>query len=219
MHSGFIKPGDSNQYVTRLPTLADDIRSTEDAGAILFIPVAMHHDLSDANGVKNETTLFGGWMDHGFFFVTNEARDVEHAGAFPTNMETEVYSTGYAYYNRPTSGNAWWWGAMVGVDHDKDGGRYGRSVVGKSYMHFEDFSDPNSLNIALINMIDTTEGRDYPDIVWNDVFVNDTGHFIKGGMAGAFHGPDNEEASGVFYEDGIAGAFGASRAIGAAPDG
>ncbi|MYA87934.1 MAG: transferrin-binding protein-like solute binding protein [Boseongicola sp. SB0662_bin_57] len=213
-----ISPGDSHGRVRHLPTLPDDIAATEPAGAILFIPISMTHRLSDANGTTTETTHFGGWMDHSFFFMINEARNVERAGASPESLETETYVMGDYYATRPTSGGAWWWGAMTGVDHDKDSGRYGRTIVGKSYLHIEDFSDPGSLNVAMINMLDTTEGQAYPDITWEDVTVNSNGSFHDRGLRGAFYGPDSEDAAGMFTKDGIAGAFGASRAIGAAPD-
>ncbi|MYA89356.1 MAG: transferrin-binding protein-like solute binding protein [Boseongicola sp. SB0662_bin_57] len=212
-----LAPGDSHGYVTRLPTLDDDIRLTEDAGAILFIPIARHHDLADANGKKDETTYFGGWMDHSFFFVTNEAGGVDRAGGRPETLLTEAYAMGDLGTSRPTSGRASWLGAMVGVVHDKSSDRYGRAVVGKSYLNISDFTDVNSLSVHLINMVDTVEGRSWPDISWENVPVRSDGRFVTHGIQGSFYGPGGEDAAGVFVKGGLGGAFGASRSIGTAP--
>ena len=213
----------SHPSVTNLPRLDDIIDGTEDFGAVLFIPLAINHDLSGSR----EYTEFGGWMDHSFFFLTNDATGVETAGAPPDLLETETYVMGVPTRARPAAGGASWWGAMVGVDHSNEGGRYGRTIAGKAFLQVGDFSDPNSLSVQMLDMIDTTEGKPYDDIVWREVEMDNDGHFTDrrlvdgvyiSTMRGYFYGPNGDEVGGMFFENGIAGAFGASRAIGAPPD-
>ena len=216
--NGRYKPGDSHGRVTNLPSLADEISASEEFGAINLIPVNIGHEFSEMAGT--EYTNLGGWMDHSFFFLTNEAEGVESIGAAPTMLRTEVYAMGDRGSSRPVSGRASWVGAMVGVDHDQDSGRYGRTIVGKSNLPIHDFSDPNSLTVAMLNMIDTIEGKAYADIVWRDVAIAASGSFAKSaeGLRGSFYGPGSEDAAGIFVKHGIFGAFGATRAIGVFPD-
>ncbi|MYA87926.1 MAG: transferrin-binding protein-like solute binding protein [Boseongicola sp. SB0662_bin_57] len=215
-----VSPDDAHADVTKVPHLDRLIRSTEDAGAIWYIPIAINHQFEDASGRRvddrdDEFTDFGGWMDYSFFFVSNEARGVERVGGAPLILQTEFFVFGDYFSAWPTEGKATWRGAMIGVDHDRDSDRYGRTVVGESYLQIGDFSDDNSLSVRFTGIVDTTAGQAYPDITWDGVQLRrgHRGSIQAPGLYGAFYGPGSEEAAGVFTKDGIAGAFGASRDI------
>lgn len=143
----------------------------------------------------------GGWMDHNFFTVN--LWEFERTGWQVWNAASSGVETG----SNPVSGSATWTGAMVGRlsrgDHEP-----GEAVVGASRLTC-DFAQ-NDIDVALTGIQLESGTTSYRDLTWENISTA-SGRFSGEGLRGSFYGPNHEEVGGVFENDSMLGAFGATR--------
>ena len=152
---------------------------------------------------------FAGWMEHSFFLV-NVWNPVGSDPLHPSESTfSHAYSVGLSSGSSPASGSATWTGVMAGIDEHQGTAAFGNLLEGDAKVSIDDFSRP-AVGIAFTNITDTTTGAGHPSIAWHDIPVH-TGAFSTSGMTGRFYGPNHEEVGGIFLQDDISGAFGATR--------
>ncbi|MXW85262.1 MAG: transferrin-binding protein-like solute binding protein [Boseongicola sp. SB0667_bin_21] len=159
---------------------------------------------------------YAGWMHHSLFYIKDLRRmRLVGTGRFVMAdgaLDVFARSIGRASDSRPVSGGATWNGIMAGVD--VSGSRtMGERVEGSALLVIPEFDRP-AVDVTFSDITYTATG--FPregQIEWNGLAIDDAGMFgdDDDGIRGRFYGPDHEEVGGVFLEDGISGAFGASR--------
>ena len=185
-------------------------------GGLEVSPVMRHNDVPviEASGTVrgdygNERTItaYGGWAEYnGFFIVLVEEENT-----------VEVHAIGYGQpsgSNPSGSGSATWTGVVVGGDVSESDA-FGNLIMGDARIVIEDLANPD-VDVAFTRMWDLTADTARDDMTWSDLDV--TGGVFTDGttsqnptITGSFHGPNHEEAGGVFARDDITGAFGAER--------
>ena len=167
--------------------------------------VAVYHasetDTSDPDGSIAQVHAYGGWLDHGAFFIlATTLRDPEAPDDAHVTVALSIGDTG----KLPVSGSATWTGAMVGVDY---GRAYG-AVTADAELRIPDLSAPR-VDVAFTRMSDGGA-----DMRWAAIPVNNSS-FRRGEGAdrieGTFYGPGAKEVGGIFERNQIIGAFGAKR--------
>lgn len=116
---------------------------------------------------------------------------------------------GTASNSRPVSGEASWYGIMVGVDVSATD-NISQPVEGSAELEIPDFSVP-AIDVTITDIEYTSTGNTRPSIDWSGLPIDDSGVFGDAGIQGRFYGPNHDEVGGVFFRDMISGSFGASR--------
>ena len=157
-----------------------------------------------------EVTNYGFWGEHGFAAVTIGTGPLSgEIGGTPITGEfgfVNAYAMGDATGTNPAGmGSATWRGIAEAAS---TGGTFERHQ-GSATVTIADLSQPR-VGVAI-----DVPGHDIGAPGWSDMALSG-GHFTAGTaasdyLAGNFHGPDHDEAWGVFDTEGYVGAFGAKR--------
>ena len=159
-----------------------------------------------------ESEGYGAWMDHASFGVQSAAW---------TTMEGFVLGARFGRAAGDLTGvqpdvTATWLGLMVG--HPSSGALRGNVLQGDaSLIYTLGGTDSGALGAAFtdIKNLDTGAAHSTRSVRFDDVPVAGDGTYEAGltgnRIQGGFYGPDHAEASGVFEQSGIVGAFGAKR--------
>lgn len=188
-----------------------------DYSDITFSPVMTRNGVKIAQGagrtgferdISQESNLYGGWMDHGAFFVS--------ANLVTYTQDGETYDFGYAYGgafgtasgSTPSSGSASWQGVMVGADVAREEGLQGDASLSADFA-------ARSVDVAFTNVREVTTAGLRNSIIFSDVPMTSDG-FSQGSryrnrISGTFYGSGHQEAGGTFEHGSIFGAFGAKR--------
>lgn len=151
--------------------------------------------------------VYGGWLDHGYFFV---------GGGILENREIGLVlgeAVGNAPDTNPTgSGSATWTGVMIGVDVSLTE-TIGDVIQGDAAITIPDLSSPR-IGVEFTNIYNLDTRRSRTDMTWDGIALNN-GSFETGSdgnsIEGRFYGPNHEEVGGIFERDEVIGAFGAKR--------
>lgn len=150
-------------------------------------------------------TIFGGWLEKSFFGVqlgdvrtTLQGDQSEFEGIY-------AFSLGEMSGTNPVSGSATWRGAMVG----RDDANPAQTVTGHAALTYDFVGNTVDLTMSQIRGSQT-----YADMTWQGLAVSG-GQFGSGSdsnsLEGTFYGDNHEEVGGIFEQNQIVGAFGASR--------
>ena len=207
-------------------TVTEPLSGTVDTIELANTP--LRHGAATAIGSKHGITLvsestvhtgadlasLGAWLEHGTFAILNERQ----TGEEDTVDVWYGITVGDLTRTAPT-GSATWLGIMTGTPVIGDA--RGERLVGDAALSYEfppegDGSGP-SLDVAFggIKNIDRGAAHTVETLLFENVEVGAEGTFGAGFVGsriqGAFYGPDHAEAAGIFEQQDIVGAFGASR--------
>ena len=155
-----------------------------------------------------DRTSLGAWMEHGSF------------GLFADHVIGEEVKSSHSYAlalgsltNRPLTGSATWLGIMVGTPTAGDG--EGDRLVGTAALNYDMAAGGLDAAFSGIRNIDRGTAHGVGALIFSDLAVGPDGTFARGEsgarIQGGFHGPGHAEASGIFEQSDIVGAFGARR--------
>lgn len=144
---------------------------------------------------------YAGWLEHSVFLIHGWHKQDSD------DWDPQVFSIGPASGTNPVSGGAVWTGVMAGIDEGQRDS-VGNLVEGNAEVRL-DFAVPE-IDVRLTGIRDRVTGAAYDDMAWLGLRI-EFGVFDGPGILGRFYGPSHEEVGGVFVENGIAGAFGATR--------
>ncbi len=153
---------------------------------------------------------YGAWMDHAGFYVLADARQLGAvAGATISITLRGAAAGGDLTRSRPaTSGT--WQGVMTGTPATGGG-----ILQGDASLTYDMASHTLDASFTDIVDLDRNAAHTVSEASFADVPVAADGTFNDGGVGdlvrGGFKGPGHEEATGVFEQNGIVGAFGAKR--------
>ena len=155
--------------------------------------------------------VFGGWLDHNYFFVAHATITDDEFGEVSAPVALTI---GDATGTNPTSitGSAIWSGIMVGTDVSATATR-SHQLRGDVDISIADFMNPSvDVNFSNIRDLNTDDSR--TNITWSGIPIVD-GSFQQGSdensIHGAFFGPNHAEVGGVFESNEVVGAFGSMR--------
>ena len=162
----------------------------------------------NVDGVEVDARLFGSWMSNSGFAVLEAPisgiggrGSVQYAGAYGD-------LTGY----RP-NGNATWRGLMVGTP--VAGSNVGNLLQGDATLIYRFSTAQMDAAFTNIKDIDLLQPYSVSTVRFNGIPVNDQGEFGIGTtgnkILGGFYGSNHTEATGVFEQSNIVGAFGAKK--------
>jgi len=193
--------------------------SDGDPSAINFESVMTRNGIKVAQGVGNflfeddsseEQQVYGGWMNHGYFFVVHRQRGFEGDDSIFDYDLVYGFAIGESSGSVPSAGSATWNGVMVGADLQRWEGLQGDAIL------LADFQNRN-MNLEFKNIRNLISGAIRNDFAFNNVPFTSDG-FSQGSwgddsrIAGTFYGTDHKEVGGMFeYEETIVGSFGAIR--------
>ncbi|MDD9990457.1 MAG: hypothetical protein OXP75_01530 [Rhodospirillales bacterium] len=227
------RPGDSAAEISERPENVEASLEpiTELSDVFSFNPVLAHNgvglmqimydlrDESDAGYERQIGEQYWAFLDYSRFIVLRgrscalasvEACDEQQFTLWDDHY-AEAYSDGLYSATNPTgSGSASWAGIMTGWDVGSYEAPSSGPVLGEATVDIDDLSDPD-VDVSFTHIYDMTGGIRHPDMHWSDLALTD-GAFTDGAprtISGAFYGPRQQEAGGVFHRDGITGAFGA----------
>ena len=172
-------------------------------------------DSKGDNVNDTDVTVFGGWMEYGFFtsqanFYTDEENPNYGATIFYS------YALGDAAGENPAApgGGAEWRGFVVGRDAGVTSSL--ESVVqGDAAISVKMGPSGMLADVAFTDLGNARTGVSYDDMTWTGMAVTDGGFARRGAVGdvikGDFYGPNQEEVGGIFERSGIAGAFGGRR--------
>ena len=151
------------------------------------------------DGMQTESVGYGGWTDHGFFWLLATEAEPEAAVYFAGAAGD---STGTA----PVSGSATWRGIMVGYESVRDEGHQGDATLTANFA-------ASNIDVAFTNVRDIETGAVRSGFSFNDVPLSGAGFASRanGRIEGAFYGPGHAEVGGIFERGNTIGAFGAKR--------
>ena len=155
-----------------------------------------------------DRTSLGAWMEHGSF------------GLFADHVKGDDIVSSHSYAlalgsltNRPLTGSATWLGIMVGTPTAGDG--EGDRLVGTAALNYDMGAGGLDAAFSGIRNIDRGTAHGVEALIFSDLPVGPDGTFARGEsgarIQGGFHGPGHAEASGIFEQSDIVGAFGARR--------
>ena len=164
--------------------------------------------------------LYWGFLDYSRFNLSRgryctgastEACDDQQFAVWNHSADAESYGL-YSATNPTGIGSATWTGIMTGLNLGSYEAPASGLVLGEATVDIDDLSNPD-VDVSFTGIYDVSAGITHPDMHWSDLALTD-GAFNDGAprtISGAFYGPNQQEAGGVFDRDGIAGAFGARR--------
>ena len=153
-------------------------------------------------------TLLGAWMQHSAFQV-EDLKTVSQG--YSIGLRGGI-AGGDLTGTRPTGG-ATWLGVMVGTP--ATGARRGDRLQGVAALNY--VFETGTLDVAFSSIKNIDRIQDHPTSIvqFSDVPVAAGGTFEAGftgnRIQGGFYGPQHAEATGVFEQSNIVGAFGAKR--------
>ena len=164
----------------------------------------------------NTQTKYGGWMNHGYFWVVHNNIDAIDPVFFREYESVIGYAIGELSGTVPSTGSATYNGAMLGVDRGEDLG----TLVNIKWLQGDavftvDFQNSN-MDAEFNNIRNLTDGTDYSidTIAFDDIPFTSDG-FASGSspnrISGKFYGSDHEEVGGIFEHGDVTGSFGGIR--------
>ena len=189
---------------------ADDV----DLG-VLAGPNGVRLVVERSSSANSDVTVFGGWMDHGFFASqANLFKDEKNPNYGATVFYS--YTLGHGTGENPAvpDGSAHWRGFVVGRDSSVTSSL--ESVVqGEATVSVDMTPSGMNADVMFTDLTNAHTGTSYEDMTWTGLAVTDGGFGRRGAaddrIEGRFYGPDQEEVGGIFEGSGIAGAFGGRR--------
>lgn len=155
--------------------------------------------------------VFGGWLDHNYFFVAHATiTDDEYGDVSAPLALTIGDATGTNPFS--VSGTATWSGIMVGTDVSATATR-SHLLRGDADITIADFMNP-SVDVAFTNIRNLNTDALRNDMTWSGIPLA-AGSFQQGSdedsIQGTFFGPNHEEVGGVFERNRVVGTFGVKR--------
>lgn len=155
-----------------------------------------------------DRTSLGAWMEHGSFGLFNDRVIGEEVES------TYLYALALGdLTGRPLSGSATWLGIMVGTPTagDDEGDR----LVGTAALNYDMAAGGLDAAFSGIRNIDRGRAHSVEAVIFSNLAIAPDGTFARGQsgarIQGGFHGPGHAEATGIFEQSHILGAFGATR--------
>ena len=210
-----------------------DLNAIPDYIDVSFNPVLEHNGIKlinfEAMGVFEEdgfreifeVDLYWGYGEWSLFMTDTEVECEEHAVDSCSEIHAdepdyEFASAGHWTGENPQGlGSAAWSGIMFGRDVTQyEPGNAGR-ILGEARIEIDDLSSPY-VDVRFAGVTDLETGTARADMAWTDLSLeggafNDLSPGERVTISGAFYGPSQQEAGGIFDRDGIVGAFGAVR--------
>ena len=160
--------------------------------------------LSLDGGGSDTAVMYGGWLDHSWFFTYLTGHADGGAAGTPSAFGWSIGSTTESL---PEDGSAVWRGVMLVGETDRRELLLGDAVVTM------DFSAAH-VDIAFTDIRDTNAGARQPPIRYADVPMSGGGfarEMAGDTVAGAFYGPSHLEIGGAFEHGTAIGVFAATR--------
>ena len=160
--------------------------------------------LSLDGGGSDTAVMYGGWLDHSWFFTYLTGHAEGGAAGTPKAFG---WSIGATTESLPADGSAVWRGVMLVGETERRELLLGDAVV------TVDFSAAH-VDIAFTDIRDTDTGAHRADIRYTDVPMGGGGfarEMAGDTVAGAFYGPSHLEIGGAFEHGTAIGAFAATR--------
>ena len=172
-------------------------------------------DSEGANVNDTDVTVFGGWMQHGFFASqANLFTDKENPNYGTTVFYSYTLGNGAGENPAAPEGGAQWRGFVVGRDSSVTSSL--ESVIqGDAAVSVKMEQSGMQADVTFTDLSNAHTGATYGDMNWTGMAVKDGGFARRGAVGdtieGNFYGPNQEEVGGIFERSGIAGAFGGHR--------
>ena len=176
-------------------------------------PVGTKHGITliRSSGQQYDGTEYralGGWMEHSGFAAQTERLTFEGV-----RVDGRYGMAGGDLTGSRPSGSATWYGLMVGTPVAGEG--RGDRLQGDASLTYNMASRMLGAAFTNIRNIDRLRAHSVPAVRFTDVSVDARGTFQAGAtgnrIQGGFYGPGHAEATGVFEQSNIVGAFGAKR--------
>ena len=155
-----------------------------------------------------DLTAFGAWMDHSGFAFQTERFTVEGV-----RISGRYGLAGGDLTGSTPRGNATWQGLMVGTPATGSG--RGDRLLGDAVLSYRLNASLIDARFSSIRNIDRRQAHSTSTVQFDSVPVSSRGTFSAGltgnRIQGGFYGPAQTEATGVFEQNNIVGAFGAKR--------
>ena len=152
----------------------------------------------------NDYNNYGAWLNHSAFGV-----EVVVAG---DAIVRAAGAGGDLTGSKPIT-QATWKGLMVGTP--TAGGDKGDSLQGDALLTYDVTSSLLDAKFTDIKNIDKLRAYSTSTVSFDDIPVSSNGTYQSGSIgnriSGGFYGPDHAEAAGIFEQQGISGAFGATK--------
>ena len=184
--------------------------STRDGISLTRNGITLHQ------GAADDLEYYGAWMQHAAFALQQETGTIAFEGADYRWRARYGIAGGDLTGSLPTDIAATWRGVMVGTPTQGD--LAGNVLQGDATLVYG-FGEGNAmLDAAFTDIKDLNRlaAHSVESVRFDDVPVQGNGTFSAGGtgsrIQGAFYGPDQVEAAGVFERSNIVGAFGAIKA-------
>ena len=160
--------------------------------------------------------VYGGWLEHSFFASeTTLHNQADHPERGITTVHS--YANGFSTGENPSGveGSARWEGVVIGRDMSASASR-GQVILGDADVTLEFGGSAVTADVAFTEMANIETGERRDNMAWRGMAVENGGFARRDApdntISGQFFGPDEEEVGGIFERDGIAGAFGGTRA-------
>ena len=152
------------------------------------------------------------WLEHSAFAVRLQRGTVNVAGVGDVNHSLRYVMAGGDLTGSRPSVDATWTGVMVGTP--ATGTERGDYLQGDVSLTYE--SVTNTLDAVFTNIVNLNVGAAHsvPALAFGTVYVAADGTFasgVAGRLEGGLYGPSHAEATGVFEQSGVVGAFGAKK--------
>ena len=141
----------------------------------------------------DDAGVYGRWLEHIVFGMVDDAVAISF-GDFPGTNPTAI-------------GGATWTGTLIGIDTQSQ-----ERIDGNAAIEIDDFAHPD-VDVAFSGITDAG-GEDRADLHWEDIPLSQGSFEVRdtaGSIEGRFYGSDHGEAGGIFEQNHLMGAFGASR--------
>ena len=155
-----------------------------------------------------DRTSLGAWMEHGSFGLFHDRMIAQETGS------THLYALALGdLTGGPPAGSATWLGIMVGTPVAGDG--RGERLVGAALLNYDLAAAALEAAFSGIMNIDRGTAHNIEAVTFSNLAVGPDGTFATGQsgtrIQSGFHGPGHAEATGIFEQSDIVGAFGATR--------
>ena len=167
-------------------------------------------------GAAADLEFYGAWLQHAAFALQKETGTIAVEGTDYRWRARYGVAGGDLTGSLPTDVAATWRGVMVGTP--AQGELAGNFLQGDATLVYGMSSGSAMLDAAFTNIknLNRLAAHSVASVRFDDVPVQGNGTFGAGGagsrIQGAFYGPDQAEAAGVFERSNIVGAFGALKA-------
>ena len=153
-------------------------------------------------------TGLGAWLQHSGFQVSQERETIDEV-----TIKVRTGLVGGDLTGTQPTGNATWRGIMFGMT--ATGAGRGERLQGDATLRYDLAASNLDISFDGIQNLDRRRAHSTATVRFDDVPVSSDGTFEAGltgnRVQGGFYGPEHAEATGVFDQANIVGAFGATK--------